>query len=401
MPSTRTRIAEAACSRRLKNVRVLLDVSAVPSRPVGAGVYTIQIARSLDAHPEVDLLLAARSDDEQRWSAISPNSTVAAEVPTSRPQRILWEQTKAPKLAKRMNADLWHGPHYTMPARLHIPSVVTIHDLTFFDHPEWHEKSKVLFFRRMIRRSIRHASALICVSHHTQDRLTAALNPSTPIHVASHGVDHARFRPLNRTEEIEADLNLLAHNGISPPYLAFVGTLEPRKDIPSLIEAFTEIADDYPELRLVIAGSDGWGAKEVRDSVARSGYTTRILRPGYLPAEVLAPFLRRASVVAYPSLEEGFGLPALEALASGAPVVTTTGSAMAEVCGEAARLTPPAVPKELAAAIAGLLDDKTESERLRIAGPARASTFTWDRATTNHILAYRDAVDQASKRVGK
>jgi glycosyltransferase involved in cell wall biosynthesis len=379
---------------------VLLDVSAVPSRPVGAGVYTIQIARALDAHPEIDLLLAARSDDEQRWSVIAPRSTVAAEVPARRPQRILWEQTKAPKLAKRMNADLWHGPHYTMPARLHIPSVVTIHDLTFFDHPEWHEKSKVLFFRRMIRRSVRNASALICVSHHTKDRLTAVLDPSTPIHVASHGVDHARFQPLNRPEEIEFDLNLLAHNGIRPPYLAFVGTIEPRKDIPSLVKAFAEIAGNWPSLQLVIAGADGWGVTEVRDCVALSGYTTRILRPGYLPAEVLAPFLRRASVVAYPSLEEGFGLPALEALASGAPVVTTTGSAMAEVCGDAARLTPPAAPSELAAAIAGLLEDESAADQLRTAGPERASTFTWERATTNHILAYRGATEQVFKRVG-
>lgn len=380
---------------------MLLDVSAVPKSPVGAGVYTIHIARSLDAHPEVQLLLAARSDDEQRWTEIAPNSTVAAEVPTRRPERLLWEQTRAPKFAKRLNAELWHGPHYTMPARLDIPSVVTIHDLTFFDHPEWHERSKVLFFRRMIRRSTRNASALICVSHHTKDRLTAVLDPSTPIHVASHGVDHARFQPLNRPEEIEADLNLLAHNGISPPYLAFVGTIEPRKDIPSLVKAFAQIADERPSLQLVIAGADGWGVTEVRDCVARSGYTTRILRPGYLPAEVLAPFLRRASVVAYPSLEEGFGLPALEALACGAPVVTTTGSAMAEVCGDAARLTRPGVPEELGAAIAELLDDQKEAGRLREAGLTRASTFTWESATTNHILAYREAMQQARQTVWK
>ena len=393
MPSRCGQIVTAVCARRLKNVRVLLDVSAVPSRPVGAGVYTIQIARSLDAHPEIDLLLAARTDDEARWAELAPNSTIAAEVPARRPERLLWEQTHAAKLAKRMNAALWHGPHYTMPARLHIPTVVTVHDLTFFDHPEWHERSKVLFFRRMIRRSARKADALICVSQHTKNRLTSVLAPKIPIHVASHGVDHARFRPLGAPEEIEADLRLLAHNGVRPPYIAFVGTIEPRKDIPSLVMAFARIADDHPGLRLVIAGADGWGVKEVRDSVALSGHTTRILRPGYLPADVLAPFLRRASVVAYPSLEEGFGLPALEALASGAAVVTTSGSAMAEVCGDAALLTKPGAPEELSTAIAGLLNNEAETERLRIAGPTRASIFTWERATTNHILAYRGAMD--------
>jgi glycosyltransferase involved in cell wall biosynthesis len=129
--------------------------------------------------------------------------------------------------------------------------------------------------------------------------------------------------------------------------------------------------------------------------VAASGHTTRILRPGYLPAPALAPFLRRAAVVAYPSLEEGFGLPALEALACGAPVVTTTGSAMADVCGDAARLVPPARADLLAAALAEVLDDLDVAARLRADGPARAAGFTWEAAVDAHLHAYRLAVGTA------
>ena len=135
--------------------------------------------------------------------------------------------------------------------------------------------------------------------------------------------------------------------------------------------------------------------RSVRDAVAHSGHTTRILRPGYLPADALAPLLRRAALVAYPSLEEGFGLPALEALACGAPVVTTTGSAMADVCGDAARLVPPARPDLLADAMAEVLDDAEVADRLRTAGPARAAGFTWDGAVEAHLRAYRLAVGAA------
>lgn len=370
-------------------MRVLLDVSAVPARPVGAGVYTIQIAGRLAVHPDVDLVLVTRTDDADRWSHLAPGAELLPEVPTRRPSRLLWEQRTAPGLARRVGADLWHGPHYTMPLRIEVPNVVTIHDLTFFDHPEWHERSKVTFFRRMIRAAVRRANGLICVSDHTARRLEAVLHPSAPVTVAAHGVDHDRFTPEG---DAAADREVLARTGIAEPYVAFVGTIEPRKDVPSLVRAFAALADAHPGLRLVLAGADGWGARAVRDAVAASGHTTRILRPGYLPGETLAPLLRRAAVVAYPSLEEGFGLPALEALACGAPVVTTSGSAMADVCGDAARLVPPGRPDLLAAALAAVLDDPGETDRLRAAGPVRAAGFTWEAAVEAHLRAYRLAI---------
>lgn len=364
-------------------VRLLLDVSAVPARPVGAGVYTLEIARGLAQRRGVDLHLVTRRHDGDRWQVLAPNATVHPEVPERRPARLVWEQTQAPRLARRIGADLWHGPHYTLPLRLDIPSVVTVHDLTFFEHPEWHERSKVRFFRRMIRAATARAGAIVAVSPHTSRRLEAVLAPDAPIVIAEHGVDHERF-----VTNGDGDLELLARTGIAPPFVAFAATIEPRKDVPNLIRAFARVAGDRPDLRLVIAGRDGWGTEAVRDAAAQSGVTTRILRVGWMADDVLPAFFRRAEVVAYPSLEEGFGLPALEALACGAALVTTTGSAMEDVVGDAATLVAPRDTDALTAAIARLCDDPEQRARLRAAGPRRASSFTWSASVDQHFAAY-------------
>lgn len=371
-------------------MRLLLDVSAVPPRPVGAGVYTVALARGLAARPDVELHLLARRDDADRWTSLAPGSAVHAEAPTRRPARLAWEQIRTPALASRLGIEVWHGPHYTMPLRLDVPAVVTIHDLTFFDHPEWHERSKVLFFRRMIRASAARARVLVAVSGHTATRLREVAPPAGDVRVVHHGVDHERFRTgVDRA----SDLALLAPHGITPPYVAFAGTLEPRKDVPTLVGAFARLAPSHPDLRLVLAGGDGWGVRAVRDAVAASGVATRVLRPGYLVNDAIPAFFRCAEVVAYPSLVEGFGLPALEALACGAPLVTTTGSAIEEVVGDAALLVEPGDAAGLAGRLARVLDDPDEACRLREAGPVHAEKFTWEASVDAHVDAYRIALE--------
>jgi glycosyltransferase involved in cell wall biosynthesis len=207
------------------------------------------------------------------------------------------------------------------------------------------------------------------------------------VFVAHHGVDHARF-----TTADDDDLRRLAAIGIRPPYVAFAATLEPRKDVPSLIDAFARIAPDHPGLTLVIAGRDGWGAVAVRDAAAGSGVTTRIARVGWMEDDVLPAFFRRAEAVAYPSLEEGFGLPALEALACGAVLVTTTGSAMEEVVGNSALLVRPRDPAGLAGALTRALTDAPLRTRLRAEGPRRAEEFTWSASVDQHLAAYTAAL---------
>jgi glycosyltransferase involved in cell wall biosynthesis len=377
-------------------MRLLLDASAVPARPAGAGVYTCRLAEALERLGECELHLLTRRGDTDRWTDLAPGATVHAVVPRARPARLAWEQLQAPALAGRLGVDVWHGPHYTIPLRLPVPAVTTIHDLTFLEHPEWHERAKVLFFRRMIPASAARAAAIVAVSGATAAAVKEVLEPAAPVLTIAHGVDHDRFRPAPTKDP--ADLAALDPLGVRPPYVVLVGTLEPRKAVPTLVEAFARLAGDHPELRLVLAGADGWGTEEARAAVAASGVATRIVRVRWVPDEALPALLRQAAAVAYPSYEEGFGLPALEALACGAPLVTSAESPMAEIAGPAALLVPAGNVGALAWALNRVLTDGELADRLRAEGPKSAAPYTWEESARLHLDAYRLAIKVSEER---
>jgi glycosyltransferase involved in cell wall biosynthesis len=368
-------------------VRVSLDATAIPVRPVGAGRYVLELATALTRRDDVDLSLVTRRGDGARWRAIGKADVVEV-APSSRPVRLAWEQVALPRVLREAGVDVHHAPHYTMPGRARVPKVVTVHDMTFFDHPEWHERTKGPFFRRAIRVAAKRADALVCVSAVTADRLRVRLDPQAPVHVIPHGVDRSRFRP----DAAGGDAAALDALGVRPPYVAFLGTLEPRKDVPALVGAFDRIAATHTELTLLIAGLDGWGAKDVTDAIARAAHGARIRRVGYVPDDAVPALLRQAAAVAYPSLDEGFGLPALEALACGAALVTTEDTAMAEVTGDAAVLIPPGDSDALGDALAALVAGGPDVDRLRTGGPEVASHYTWERSAAAHAEVYRSVV---------
>jgi glycosyltransferase involved in cell wall biosynthesis len=228
---------------------------------------------------------------------------------------------------------------------------------------------------------------LICVSGVTAERLAANVTVRAPVVVAPHGVDHDRFSPSE--PGAGADGALLHGFGVPPdrPFVAFVGTLEPRKGVVPLIAAFDALAASRHDVVLVLAGQAGWGMAETEQALAAARHADRIVRTGYLPDAAVPALLRQAAVVAYPALEEGFGLPALEALACGAPLVTTEGTAMAELAGAAALLVPPASVTPLAEALETALDQGRHSDR-RERGFVVAAARTWRASVDEHLRAY-------------
>lgn len=363
-----------------------IDVSAIPTRPAGAGRYVIELVAALAAREDVELALITRRDDVARWEHGGRTVTLPV-APASLGLRIVYGELLLGKAVTRHRAvEVLHGPHYTLPAVSSAPGVVTIHDLTLLEHPEWHEGAKVAFFRRALRLAARRAVVVVVPSEFAAVAYRRHFGDAVPVRVIPHGVDHERFRPSAGDDAIDAQV--LARLGIEWPYVVNVGTLEPRKNQPALVAAFSRLAKSDPDLRLVLAGGSGWKGDELDRAIALSGAEQRIVRLGYVRDVDVPALLRRAAAVAYPSFEEGFGLPALEALAAGAPLVTTKGSAMAEVTGDAALLVEANDLDGLAEALRALIAGGSEVVARRDAGIVRAGAFTWAASASAHVAAY-------------
>lgn len=366
-------------------LRVSLDASAIPDPAGGAGRYVLALAGALHGRDDVDLTVVCRAGDAGRW----PTPVVAA-APTPRPVRLAWEQVGLPLVLHRglRAVDVHHSPHYTMPLAAGRPVVVTVHDLSFFTHPEWHQPAKVALFRTAIRLAAARAAALVAVSEATAGLLRSLVAPRAPIAVIPHGVDHSRFTP---TADRDADAAALARCGVVPPYVAFLGTLEPRKDVPTLVRAFDRVAAARPDLSLVLAGAPGWGADAVDAAVAAAGHRDRVHRLGFVAEDDVPALLRGAAAVCYASLEEGFGLPVLEGLACGAPVVTTVGTVMEEVAAGAAVLARPGDVDSLAEALDVALTGGAAAATRRRQGLDVAARHTWEASAEAHVEIYRAA----------
>ncbi len=293
-----------------------------------------------------------------------------------RAPRIAWEQLAQPVSLAREGIDLVHGMAYALPLLRGARGVVTVHDLSFLLYPAAFNRVNRLYVAAITRATVRRADAVIADSENTRRDIIRLLGVAADKVVAIPlGVDD-QYRALPAAE-IEA---FRARQGLPERFILFLGTLEPRKNLTTLVRAYAALrARDAQTPPLVLAGGAGWRYSPLFGLVEELGLKDSILFPGFVPQADLPLWYAAATVFAYPSLYEGFGLPPLEALACGTPVVTSTASSLPEVVGDAALLADPHDPEALADALRQVLTRPGLRDDLRQRGLARAADFTWTR----------------------
>jgi glycosyltransferase involved in cell wall biosynthesis len=286
--------------------------------------------------------------------------------PTGRPLvRILWEQLALPW----QSMDLLYSTAFVTPLAARWPSVVTIYDLSFLHYPMALSRARRGYLRLFSRLSCRRARRIIAISESTRRDLVKQWGiAADKIDIAYPGIGE-QFRPLpeNEVEAFRARHSL-------PRFILHLGTLEPRKNLVRLIQAFARLRTDA---KLVLAGGRGWLCDEIAAEIERLNLQDKVVLPGYLADEALVFWYNAASVLAYPSLYEGFGLPIIEAMACGTPVVTSTASSLPEAAGDAGLLVDPHDTEMLAEALEKALADEVLREEMRTRGLSQAARFTW------------------------
>jgi glycosyltransferase involved in cell wall biosynthesis len=293
-----------------------------------------------------------------------------------------------------MHLDLLHSLHYTRPWRLPCRSVVTFHDMTFFLYPQLHTRSKQAFFPLTIRASARSADAIIAVSESTRaDSIRLLGIPGEKIIATPLGVDPA-FRPIRDLESLDV---VRQRYNLPDRFILYVGLVEPRKNLSGLIRAYRSALEGGIAHRLVVVGRFGWSYQQVLDEIEALGLQERVQFTGYIPQADLPIVYNLASLFVYPTLYEGFGLPALEAMACGTPVVTSNVASLPEIIGEAGVLIPPGDQQALSQALQDVLSDPGLQTHLAIKGPQQASQFTWERTARQTLQVYRQVLANSGK----
>lgn len=367
-----------------------IDATSLPEQLTGAGNYVFQLISALNRIDTANRYLVFTSTRQAEALGVEREGfRVLRHDFRARGTRLVWEQLGLPTLVRRHRLDVLHSPHYTMPLRHSARSVVTFHDLTFVLYPELHQVVKRFFFPAMMRWSARHARRIIAVSESTRQDLVRTLGVSPERVTTVLSAADADYRPATAAQVAEVCTRYGLRSG---EYLLYVGVLEPRKGIDRLVEAFGRISPGADGLKLVIAGKRGWMYDQIFTQVAALGLEDRVTFPGYVPRADLPPLYSGARAFVYPSRYEGFGLPVLEAMSCGTPVVTTNVSSMPEVAGDGALLVDPDDVPALAAALARVVHDTRLREQLSGRGRTRAASFSWERCARETIRVYQDAV---------
>jgi glycosyltransferase involved in cell wall biosynthesis len=359
--------------------------------PTGIAVYTRSVLLALAARRAFPLTGLAHRPVRDR-EELATAGIALEDAPARLPLGVAWQQLELPRTLERLQgqgrADLLWSPLMTLPLATRRPAVVTVYDLTFLLFPETHRLKVRLSLLPFLERSVGKARRIITLSHATARDLAFHFPEHRDrVRVVGAGVD-PRFRPGTASEVAAIRQELDAPGG----YLLYVGALEPRKNVGALVTAWAHARshdDTFPPL--VLAGDAGWHNRALLRRIAVLA-PHGLLHLGRVDGERLVRLYQGAWAFAYPSLYEGFGLPPLEAMACGVPVVATTAASLPEVVGDAGLLVPPGSAESLAAALVRLWTEPQRAAELAQRGLERARRFTWDAAAAGLEEVFREAL---------
>lgn len=371
--------------------RVAVDVTSLLGARTGVGAFTAELVAGLAARPEVAVrAFAVTWRGRAALADVLPQGVVRASRPmAARPLRAVWARSE------RLPVELWtgpvevvHGPNFVVPPARDAARIVTVHDLTAWRYPEMVD-ADVAAYPALVGRAIAGGAWVHTPSRFVADEVVERLgaDPSRVVAIANGGPDLGPDEPGRDAAEGRRAAG-------AERYVLAVGTIEPRKDLPGLVAAFDAVAADDPEVRLVLAGAEGWGVDALEAALAAAHHRDRVVRLGYVEEGTRAALLRGATVVAYPSVYEGFGLVPLEAMAAGVPLVTTEAGSIPEVVGDAAELVPVGDRVALADALARVLADEGRRAELVAAGHRRRLRYRWSAAVDDLVALYQRADDE-------
>ena len=377
-------------------LRVCVDYSPVANCRTGLGRYAEKLGRHLLEREDLDTrFYVATATPEQLPAYALPRLQARWSWNTRRWRfSVLMAQLVGLPFDRYFaGVDVVHCTEHLLVPLRRLPAVLTVHDVVYLRHPEWHLPMNRWFLSLAMPLFARRARAIIAVSDYTR-RDVIALRHADParVHVVYEGVD-AHFRPVRDPATLA---EVQARYGLQPPFILSVGAIEPRKNLPLLLRAFAALCQQPGfQHQLVIAGGKGWLYDEVFATADRLGLGERCRFTGHVAEEDLPALYSAADVLAMPSFFEGFGLPPLEAMACGTPVIASNTTSLPEIVGDAGLLAPPDDERAWVEALGRLATDRALHERLAAAGLARAARFTWEETARQTAEVYRRAIREA------
>ena len=373
--------------------RLRIGVNALYLIPGGVGGTEIYLRCLLQALAEIDssneYVIFTNRETSADIAPARPNFSIAPQPLRAalRPARILWEQTGLPLALLRRRIDVLFSPGFTSPVLCPCPTVTVFHDLQHKRHPEYFRWFDLPFWRLLLWQAAHGSTRLVVVSEATREDLLRYYSvPPAKIRVVLHGVEEEFFEIGRRRKGLQPE-----------PYLLAVSTLHPHKNLDRLIRVFAEFSRPRPEYRLVIAGLRGFQSGALERLIGELGLGDSVQLTGWLPRAELADLYLRASAYVNATLFEGFGMPVLEALAAGIPTACSSIEPLKSVAGSAALLFDPSDEAAILDAMVRITTDDQLRARLSIAGPARASQFSWRKSAEQTLAVLEEAAAQRKR----